>query len=255
MTLKFLQLNIFKGKYLNVLLNFLKKEKFDILNLQEVAGGELSLAGKDCFAEIKSTLNLKGIFSFDVNKIGDPTTYFANAIFFQKQFSVIKQEVIRLNQKKINFSSMENIPWFNNISRHLIYLTLKTNNHVISIVNTHLTRGDDSQDDLQKLTEGQILVDCIKNIKEPYVLSGDFNVNPRSNIIKEISKISRNLLVENNIKNTLNFRTHPGRKIIPPPGIACDYIFAEKSLQIKKFKLIDHPALSDHFGLAVEIEI
>jgi len=252
MKIKFLQLNINKGQYFNNLITFLKKENFDILNLQEVAGGKISHNQKNYFEEIKSALNYQGILSPDAEIKNNPISYFANAIFLKKHLFIASQEIIRLNNYPIEHSKNINIKWPNKISRHFISLTLKQN---LTIINAHLTRGETSADDKQKLAEGRILIDYVKKLKTPFILSGDFNVDPRSKLIKSLNNLAENLTVNNKITNTLNPRTHYLSKILFPPGIACDYIFIDKSLKIKNFRLIDDLDVSDHFGLAIEVEI
>ncbi|MDO8460851.1 MAG: hypothetical protein Q7S38_00235, partial [bacterium] len=138
--------------------------------------------------------------------------------------------------------------------RNALFLQLKRDRKKLWIINTHLTRGKNNKDSLIKLDHGRKLFEKVKQINELFILSGDFNVTPKSKIIPPFSAIARNLVVENNITNTLNPKTHYARQLFPK-GLAVDYIFPKKDLKVKSFRRVDEVDLSDHFGLLLEFEL
>jgi len=58
MTIKFLQLNICMGMFLDRVINLIKVNDIDIVNLQEVSGGKISKKQElDCFKDLKRSLD------------------------------------------------------------------------------------------------------------------------------------------------------------------------------------------------------
>ncbi len=256
MTIRFLQLNILGGRFLNKIIEFVKKEDIDIANFQEVTGGKISeKKGVDCFFEIKRSLdsyNGELVRSWQIEN--DQSSYFGNATFFKKEFSLNKKEVFWLKEfREIPYYSSD-IIIDDTFPRSSLFLRLDCFGKKIWIINTHLARGKTHKDNPIKLSQGKKLFEKVKQISEPFILSGDFNVTPESKIIPPFSTIARNLVIENNITNTLNPKTHYGKKLFPK-GLAVDYIFPSKNMRVKSFRLIDEVDLSDHFGLYAELEI
>ncbi len=62
--MKFLQLNIYKGRCLKELIAYINKEQFDLLHLQEVTSGVLSFAD-DTFETLKRATGLHGTLVMD----------------------------------------------------------------------------------------------------------------------------------------------------------------------------------------------
>src|SRR3990167_10382633 len=119
--LKFIQINIYKGQYLEALTRFLKDQNPDFISMQEVAAGELNLCDKnlDLFEYFKKKLGLNGI----VDKITKPAdakdSYLGNAVF--SRFEITNSEVLALKTFEgitlAKIDMVENFPLF---SRHLI---------------------------------------------------------------------------------------------------------------------------------------
>ncbi len=97
------------------------------------------------------------------------------------------------------------------------------------------------------------MVDYLKQVQPPFILTGDFNVRPDTQLIKNFDTLARNLTSEHKITNTLNAQTHRAVEIFPP-GIAVDYIYITDDIKVNKFEVIAE-TLSDHLGLQAELEI
>lgn len=254
MLLKFLQLNIYRGKWLSEIISFIKKNKFDIIHLQEVCGGLISYNNADDFQELQQHSGYQGELLRSWTLVGDEASYFGNATFFNPSFHVTKKDVFRLSPSRdVVLSETDHYP-LSNEPRTAYILALEKDGQTITTVNTHLERGNDSYDDENKLRQGAKLASYLQTLPEPYIISGDFNVTPDSQVVKNVSVFGRNLVVENNIKNTLNPRKHAGKHLFPP-GLAVDYIFPSPKVQVKKFSVLSDLDLSDHLGLSMEFEI
>lgn len=253
MRIRLLHLNIYLAKFVKNINEYVQKNDFDILNFQEVTGGELSFDNIDSFEFLKKSLpNFQGELGKSWNIFEKPESYFGNAIFFKKDFKLNKKRFIRLN-KNYDIKNPKN-RIIENDPKTLLSLSLDINGNNIEIINTHLAWGKTPKDEPYKLEQGKILYNYLKNIKSPFVLSGDFNLEKDSQVIKWMETFGRNLVSENNIQNTLNPRTHHAQELFPK-GLAVDYIFTHPSIKVNQFELIDKIDLSDHLGLLVDFEI
>jgi len=251
MTIKFLQLNIFKGTYLDEIINFVKKGDFDILQFQEVAGGPLSFNKIDCFQQLKTALNYQGELTACWRLKSDPTSYFGNATLIKQSFKITKKEVVWFKAyREVESAKKRRIK---DDPRCALAVKIQINQQFLWFVNTHLAWGPTPEDKPYKLIQGQKLGQFIKNLSEPFILSGDFNVPPSSAIIACLNKIGRNLVVEQGIINTLNPRIHRVKELFPQ-GLAVDFVFTHPSLKVSNFK-VTTANLSDHYGLSLQIEV
>lgn len=273
MVVKLLQLNIFQGKFLDRIIDLVKKEDFDILHFQEVTGNELSKGGtynfggelasrqieasksaldQDCFEEIKIKLGLNGELLTTHYLKGDPTSYYGNATFYKKNLNIIGKEKKLLSDPTHmeidhDFTEWEKEP------RGFISVAFEFDGKKAYFINTHLAWGPRPDDKEYKLEQARKLYDYVKSLDAPFVLSGDFNVTPETKTASMFNDLGKNLTVENSLVNTLNLRVHPAKHL--EPGLAVDYIIVSKGLEVKNFKLIEDIDLSDHLALFVEIEV
>lgn len=247
--------------YLRNLEDFLSKEDFDILCLQEVSGGLASYqkiegrkylkGAEETFEKIKQKFNLSGELAIMYRIKGDPSSYFGNAILYKKTLKASNKRLAWI--KKYEELELSNEDWANS-PRVALSLDFSFQSKLLTIVTSHLAWGPTPYDKPYKVKQADILLNYLKTLRNPFILTGDFNLIPETQIVKAFSKLARNLIVEHGITNTLNPRTHRSR-ILFPEGRDVDYIFASEEIKVKDFKLIDSPDLSDHFGLALTFQV
>lgn len=97
-----------------------------------------------------------------------------------------------------------------------------------------------------------MLVEYMKNVPRPFILSGDFNLTSDSQTIQQLNNLATNLTLDNHVTNTLNAHTHKAKHLFPP-GLAVDYIYTSKDVVVEKFAVVEED-LSDHLGLIAMIE-
>ena len=258
MTLSLLQLNINADNYWNKLITFLTSHDFDIIQLQELSGKD-TISGNvnskiDTFAELQKIVNDKyeGKLAIGNRYTSNPSTsYMGNATFYKKRFQLLSQKIIYLNQIEKPFPS--DALSFEDQTRTLLHLQLETNDKTISFLNTHFAWAKTSKEEPHQAKQGEKLVNYMRTVPPPFILSGDFNLDPQQSTIKKIDNLAHNLTTEHHITNTLNPRTHRAQHLFPQ-GIAIDYIFTSKEIQVEKFEVITED-LSDHYGLSCVLSI
>lgn len=272
MQLKLLQLNIFQGRFLDRVIDFARQNDVDILHLQEVTTGRMSLgggyrypkgieAGKlainsttvgiDCFETLKKELNMDGELVITNSYVGEPESGTGNATLFKKHLKLVDKQVIWMK----GFFEIE--PDFTDIpvlSRAAIITQFAIKSKQITTINAHLTWGPTAEDAPYKIEQAEILYEALKKIPEPFIFTGDFNVTPDTQTASMFNSLARNLTTENQLTNTLNPNMHPAKHLFPP-GLAVDYIFVSENINVASFKLIDDMDLSDHLGLLLEFEL
>ncbi len=250
MVLKLLQLNIFHGDRLNTIIDFLKKEDFDIICLQELSGGEMSKTGVDNFSDIKKATNYDGVLNVSW-RLKDEKTYFGNGILYKKTLNF--QNPREFFMKSYEVLDQIDERW-DERARSSVFADLIFDNKKITIGSTHLAWGPTPYDEPYKIEQAKKLFDFVSLVDNPLIITGDFNVPPQSEITKLFSEKFRNLTTENNLTNTLDLRNHK-LKDIRPDGLAVDYIFASPEINILDFRILKEQELSDHLGLTLVFEI
>ncbi len=257
MTLSFLQLNMNGDNYWDTLVAFLKIHDFDVIQFQEVCG-KGTIAGNlntkiDCFEALKELLKdtHNGEIAITQRYASSPTAYLANATFYKKKFSLIDVNVLTLHNNPKPFPKTETN--YESVGRKILHLTLNIHGKYISFINTHFAWAPTPKELPHQTKQGKILLEYLRKVQRPLVLTGDFNMDPDQPTIKEINTLARNLISENNIINTLNPRMHAvaGMNL----DIAVDYIFVTPDITVNKFNVLENEDLSDHLGLTAEIEI
>jgi endonuclease/exonuclease/phosphatase family metal-dependent hydrolase len=257
MTLSFLQLNINADNYWSNLIPFLNLHNFDVIQLQEVCGKN-SFSGniqcvRDCYEELKNVLGspYKSELAIAQRFTSSPTAYMADAVFYKKDFELIDKNIVFLHERATPFP--EDSEKYEESGRNFIHLKLKIEDKTISFINAHLAWAKTTKEQPHQTQQGEILLNFLKNLEHPFVLSGDFNLDPEQPLIQKINALARNLGKENNIASTLNERTHRAR-VLFPPGAVVDYIFTSRDIKVNKFDVLDKEDLSDHLALTAGFE-
>lgn len=263
-------MNIFQGKFLDGIIDFVRKNDIDILNFQEVTGGSLSKGGGynyqnfevekseiarksigiDCRSEIEKSLLRKSVFVKTMNEREDQNSYYGNGVFFKPTFTRIYSKSVFLApylEVDRKFNRWEKL------GRAALFTKFEADGKSFWVINAHLAWGETPYDKDYKIKQAEKLFREIEKLGEPFILAGDFNVVQTTKTASMFDELGRNLSREFGLKNTLNPRTHPVKHLFPP-GLAVDYIFVSDKISVKNFRLVDEIDLSDHFGLLLEFE-
>jgi endonuclease/exonuclease/phosphatase family metal-dependent hydrolase len=267
--MKIIQLNAWKFKFLNEMVAFLKAEKPDIINLQEVSSGKFNnhnLTINEPFEFLKKELGMNGIFAPFTGLKSDDGTFSESGNGFLTNLEIVDYGVIfektlppytvysdnddliktTLENDKTKYYNVFNEP------KNLIWSVLKKDGKYIRNLTTHFTASYNCTETLQMLNQTQSILDYLKYTKNiPTIFSGDLNIHPKS---ASVAKLSQNLkLVNVDGKNTLNPLVHPAFKNNFPKGVNVDYIF-QKGFEVINYQ-VPEITVSDHLPVVAELEL
>lgn len=253
--MKLISLNTWVGRAgKERLLNFFEKYKnTDIFCLQEIwEGGNHKL---DYYQKTWSRPELIIINTLlsDISKIlFDHTPFFyphhedfyGLAMFVKNNISVIEEGEIFVHKTKKDAFDQEDI----NHARNLQYLTFKTSAGLQTIANFHgLWNGQGKEDSAERLLQSDNIVNFLKDVKNPHILCGDFNLLPETKSLKKIEELGlKNLIKEFNITST---RSSHYKK----PIKFADYTFVSPEITVNEFKILPDE-VSDHLAMYLDFE-
>ena len=252
--LKFIQVNINKGCYLDLLVEFLRSENPDIVSMQEVTSNEANLCENksiSLFEDIKQTLGMDGVYAPDLHIKEFPKAFYGNAIV--SRFKIVGSKTISLKEShpltKEEFSTSDNTIW-PYVSRNLLDAVINVDGTRIHALSWHGAWIAPPQDTEETKRQAKIAVEYLKTLEDPFILGGDLNAIPSSKTVQMVSEVATNLMDRSGVVQT----THPTLHRISPRGFLVDYIFLSKH-----FRPISLSAplvnVSDHLPVVGELEI
>ena len=133
-------------------------------------------------------------------------------------------------------------------ARNIQYVTVETDTGLRTVINFHgLWNGQGKDDSEDRLLQSDNIIKFMKNISNPIVLCGDFNLLPETESLKKLENFSlRNLIKEYGITSTrTSYYTKPHK--------FADYTLVSKGIEIKNFKVLPDE-VSDHSPMYIEIK-
>ena len=245
--MKLICLNAWGGKKKDELGIFLKKHAdVDIFCFQEVYH---NADGKDKFFWMQNidlnhldTLKgqLPGYQCLYHPHLGD---WWGLAMFIKKDISVIDSgEVYVHEQKGFNYD----LEIVGKGAKNLQYATIETSNGPRTILNFHgLYTGEGKNDTDARTLQSQNIVAFLKTIANPYVLAGDFNLNPTTE--------SMNLLEAHGMRNLIKEFGYTSTRtpLYEKGGKFADYILVSGGIDALDFSVLPD-IVSDHSPLYLE---
>src|SRR3990167_5616809 len=249
-TVKFIQINIYKSKYLSSLLEFLKKEDPDFVAMQEVTAGELNLCDKnlDLFEYFKKELGLNGVIDKVMKPADSPESYLGNAVFSKHQTSDSETLVLKTFEDftLAKFNEIEN---FEKFPRNLLSAECDLDGRKIKTLSWHGAWTAQPTVTEETLRQANLAADFLKNLKEPFILGCDMNAVPQSKTAGLINESAVNLMMNSGVLQTTNPKIHK----IAPRGFVIDYIFTSSHFKLTKLE-VPEVTISDHLPVIAELE-
>ena len=210
----------------DLIINYLKDNKIDILNLQEV----YSSLDKDLNKSLrKMKYSSYGKYRFYLKRLLNP---------FNEKTPIVTNKKI-LKYKTYHLPSLPSLT-----KRILTRVVIDDDGEIISIYNTHLDHKR------EKVKERQLkkIIRLIKKDNNKIILTGDFNLKNNNPLFQEFIKI----MDETNIKHIdIGNKTLKWSKY----KRAIDHIFVSKEFDIVSKKLITDIPTSDHYPILIKIKL
>lgn len=162
---------------------------------------------------------------------------FPQATFIKKNLQVIDQSIIFPDDPVTGLG---------------IYARLREGNESLNLCNFHgISVPGDKLDNPGRLAQSRGLIDFFKNLPEPKIIGGDFNLLPDTESISSFEDNGYiNLIKKFNIpttRNKLAWKNYPNKQLF------ADYIFVSPSVEVKSFS-VPNITISDHLPLILETE-
>ena len=241
--MKIISLNIWGGRCGNEKLqDFFKKYKdVDIFALQEVYNGATKPVVEDKGDQLSIYTDIQKTLSEHVGYFKPVKQGYGIAMFVKKSIPV-------LNEGDILIYEVLNYVTGANHSRNLQYVEVEVNNTKYTVANVHaLWNGQGKGDSENRLIQSDIILNFLKGVKTPYILTGDLNLRPDTESLKKFENFGlRNLIKEYGITST---RT----TLYTKPEKFGDYTFVSDGIKVKNFQILPEE-VSDHVAMFMELE-
>lgn len=252
MVYKFVQINIYKGKYLDDLIKFLRDEDPDFISMQEVSSGDENLCEDkkiNLFDFISQELQMEGAYGRDFTVIDSQNDFQGNAVL--SKFPIISSNIVVLKpHMNVLRKNIQTEVMYEKSPRHLMDLKVNIGAKQIHILSWHGAWTAPPHDTEETLKQAKIAQKYLEGLKESFILGCDLNIEIKSKTVGFINKITKNLMLEANVKYTTNIKVHK----ISPLGYAIDYIFVSDDFKVKSLK-VPEITVSDHLPVIAEVEI
>jgi endonuclease/exonuclease/phosphatase family metal-dependent hydrolase len=186
--MKLLQWNVWYKEDINNILKVIQGIDPDIICLQELTVNhpdfERFNRGVDTPKYLAEKLNFNHFYK---NAHDDPVNMFGSGIF--SRFPIIQSTATYIKESHGSYKEHRN---YSDQARMYIECLIDTGEKKLSIATTHMSFTDAFSPTPEKEVETQKLIAIIKNKKNDYILTGDFNALPGSYTISEVEKYLKN---------------------------------------------------------------
>jgi endonuclease/exonuclease/phosphatase family metal-dependent hydrolase len=242
---KLVQSNIWCGKLKYQLIDFMAAEQPDIVCMQEV--NDLPGPPGPLFASLKE---LQAAGKFTASHMAPTCSYkymnrklhHGNAIL--SKLPIISSDILFTHGAyKDDYDRVTD----DNNARNLEHVVLEAASGRLHVLNYHGYHDKASKDGSPlTLEHARKIVDYIKPLEGPVILTGDFNLVPQTESIAVIDDLLTNLSTKYRLENTY---TH-----LSIHKAVCDYIFVNDLVKVKNFYAAD-VLISDHKALILEFDL
>lgn len=168
--------------------------------------------------------------------------FFGLATFVKKDLKVVEEGELYIYKEKGFLSEKD----FGDHARILHFMTLDTEKGPRTVIQLHgLWNGKGKGDSEDRLEQSDRIVKFVSDLKNPFVIVGDFNLRPDTESVKKLESIGlRNLITEYGITSTRTSHYTKEEKF-------ADYAFVSDGIEVKDFKVLPDE-VSDHSPLYLD---
>lgn len=254
MIIKFIQVNIFRGTYLDSLVDFLKVQKPDVVSMQEVTSGFANFypdKGLNLFEYIKRSVGMEGVFYQNINILDKPDSFEGNAVL--TRFPILESNLVQFkNLTSITFESFSDSKLASEYCRSIVEIKVNLAGKEIYLMSCHGAWTEEAVDTAEKTRQAKLIAGHLKSLGKPFILGTDLNMPPGTKVADIVSKSAKNWMRGSKIKRT----THPVvHKTVGwmPDGLLVDYLFSSGEFKLVTIEAPD-VLVSDHLPLVATFE-
>jgi endonuclease/exonuclease/phosphatase family metal-dependent hydrolase len=245
--LKLIQLNIWQGKILKNVMDFLQDQDADVVCLQEVFSSQQHIDVLDMLDSLETIqarlayphFYYEPTFRFEITGV---KAQIGNAI-------LSKQPLVNRRVVFTSHNFHEVTDWNQNYSsntRNALIAEIQLGDKNLTVVTHHGYREPTPIGSQTSINAMQKLVEVTRNISTPLIIAGDLNVSAKSPVMSLFEGWLQDLTEKYSINDTL---TQFGKVRKVP----CDHILVSDGIVIQNF-IVSEELVSDHKPLIVEFE-
>lgn len=243
--MKILQLNVWTGRIKGAILDFLSKNEFDVICMQEAVWGGSQAELENLFATVDQIKEASGL-EYDCKSSNWGMRIFAEDNIMEQGNVVLCKEKPTEVRSELVHNEYGLIKSVQDFYEHAYTLQIVKLANGITIVNHHgywkpTPLGDDTTVKVMKK-----VADIVRELSGPVVMCGDLNIIHKAPAMRELDFL-RDLTHEYHIDNTLSGLKFNGK-------VACDHILVNDKVEVQDFRVLED-VVSDHKPLLAEIII
>lgn len=246
--MKLIQLNIWEGKLLKEILNFIDNEKPDILCMQEVFSCRDYIYVPDMMfnslEQISEELGYEYSFFSPVftSVYAEVPADFGNAIVSKYPLSECAAEFTNgdYNPNLTSQNAARN-------TRLLQTCTVSVGGKKFSLANHHGHHEFNPVGNGKSVEKMQLVKEKIERLPAPLIFAGDLNVTGASPAMRVFDGFLESLTAKHGVNSTLS-------QLGKVSGVACDHILVGPGVKVKDFR-VSEELVSDHKALILEFEV
>lgn len=254
MALKVIQVNIWHGRLLGALLDFLRDEAPDVVTMQEVTGGmenEGPDASVDTFAYLRDGLGYQGALGIahESNDRG-VRTYCGNAVLVKGGVRSYRTIWLRAPRRGARWQPPHAQPHF---PRFAIEADAVVGGRSLRVLAVHGAWTREPTETPEKLRQARRLAAHLRSLGGvPFILGIDANMPPHSEVVRTLDAVACNAVRGSAITRTTHPTIHTTAKT-KPVGLLVDFIYTSSHFRVTE---IDTPevTVTDHLPVRAILE-
>ena len=243
--MKILQINVWTGRIKGALPDFLAKNKFDVICMQEaVWTEERSEVLEDFFVSVDQIKEITGM-KYDFRSVNWTVEAFMGMKMYQGNVILSREKIVDAREEIVYGGALDATAALD-LTCHQYTAQRVLLENEFNIVNYHGYWLTDPMGNGETVKAMRNAARLASEAEGPVVMCGDLNVVHASPAMRELDFL-RDLTDEYGISSTLSRLKFVG-------DVACDHILVSEDVNVKDFRVLDAPIISDHKALVAEVE-
>ena len=242
--MKILQLNVWTGRIKGALVEFFRKNDFDVICIQEAVWAEKRRDRLENFfvtvEQIKEASGLK----YEMRSSNWKMNVFSDGDVMEQGNVILSREKIVDKRAEIVYGDDLLVSVAEDFWRHAYTLQIAKLANGLTVVNHHGYWQPNPIGNETTIEVMKKVAKAVRKIDGPIVMCGDLNIIHESPAMRELDFL-HDLTEENGINNTLSGLKFNGE-------VACDHILVNDLVKVANFEVLSD-LVSDHKALVAEI--